>query len=122
MPFVWRHVCGEAAQCSALEPWCQSALRCRAPDAGTLPAAEPSHEGGSVALQGAWLALTRKIMAHTEDVGDRFAEEARRMQSGEAQERAIRGQASAEDAAQLRAEGIPVIPWAVPQALKETLQ
>lgn len=94
-----------------------------APDAGTLPAAaEPSHEGGPVALQGAWLALTRKIMAHTEDVGDRFAEEARRMHRGEAQERAIRGQASAEEATQLRAEGIPVIPWAVPQALKETLQ
>lgn len=92
------------------------------PDEGSLPVATPSGEGGPATLQGAWLALTRKIIANTEDVGDRFAEEARRMHSGEAQERAIRGQASAAEAAQLRAEGIPVIPWMVPQALKETLQ
>lgn len=93
-----------------------------AADEGSLPAAEALHEGGPATLQAAWLVLTRKIMAHTEDVGERFAEEARRMHCGEAQERAIRGQASAEEAAQLRAEGIPVIPWAVPPALKETLQ
>lgn len=89
---------------------------------GTLPAADPYCQGAPVTLQGAWMALTRKIIAHTEDVGERFAEEARRMHRGEARERAIRGQACAEEAAQLRAEGIPVIPWVLPQALKETLQ
>ena len=93
-----------------------------ASDEDSLPAANASLEGVTAAVQGAWLALTREIMAHTEDVGERFPEEARRMHSGAAQERAIRGQACAEEIAQLRAEGIPVIPWMVHPALKETLQ
>lgn len=74
------------------------------------------------ALQAAWLQLARKIVASTEDVGGRFAEEARRMHHGEVQARAIRGQATAEEAVELLEEGIAVMPLPLPAAAKETLQ
>lgn len=74
------------------------------------------------AMQAAWLELARKIVANTEDVGDRFAAEARRMHHGEVQERAIRGQATAEEAVELLEEGIAVMPLSLPTAAKETLQ
>lgn len=74
------------------------------------------------ALQAAWLSLARKIVAHTEDVGPRFAQEARRMHHGEIQERAIRGQATPDEALQLVEEGIAVLPLPLPAAAKETLQ
>ena len=74
------------------------------------------------ALQAAWLELARKIVANTEDVGARFAQEARRMHHGEAEERAIRGQATPDEAAQLIEEGIAVVPLPLPAAAKETLQ
>jgi len=74
------------------------------------------------ALQAAWLELARKVVAGTEDVGSRFADEARRMHHGEVQERAIRGQATAHEALQLLDEGIAVMPLPLPAAAKETLQ
>lgn len=45
-------------------------------------------------LQAAWMQMVRRVMANTEDVGERFAEEARRIHYGEADERGIRGQAT----------------------------
>ncbi|KAB7591246.1 DUF1178 family protein [Verminephrobacter eiseniae] len=72
--------------------------------------------------QAARLALARKLMANTEDVGPRFAQEARRMHHGEVPERAIRGQATPHDALQLIEEGIAVLPMPLPVAAKETLQ
>lgn len=72
--------------------------------------------------QAAWLALARRVVAETEDVGTRFAQEARRMHFGETQERAIRGQASPEEAVALLEDGIPVLPLLLPDAAKETLQ
>lgn len=74
------------------------------------------------ALQAAWLSVARKIVAQTEDVGARFAEEARRMHHGEAAERAIRGSATPDEAMQLLEEGIDVLPLPLPVAAKETLQ
>lgn len=49
-----------------------------------------------------------------ENVGARFAEEARRIHYREAPERAIRGQASREETLELLEEGIPVLPAPVP--------
>lgn len=69
-----------------------------------------------------WLQAVRHVMAHTEDVGTRFAEEARRIHYGEAQERAIRGQATPEEARSLVDEGIEVAALPVPDALKTPLQ
>jgi len=52
------------------------------------------------------IAKLREIVRNTEDVGARFPEEARRIHYREAPERAIRGQASREDAQALTEEGI----------------
>ena len=73
-------------------------------------------------LQAAWLHLARKIAASTEDVGERFAQEARRIHHGEVPERAIRGKATADEAVQLLEEGIAVVPMPLPDSATETLQ
>jgi hypothetical protein len=73
-------------------------------------------------FQAAYLHMARKIMAHTEDVGSQFAEEARKIHYGEAQERGIRGQASHEETLELLDEGIDIMPLPLPKALKEPLQ
>jgi hypothetical protein len=73
-------------------------------------------------LQAAWLKMARLVMANTEDVGERFAEEARRIHYGESEERGIRGQASRKETEALLEEGIGVVPLPLPKALKETLQ
>lgn len=85
---------------------------------GAAKAAEG--EGGvPVALQQLYLKAVRHVLANTEDVGDRFAEEARRMHYNEAPERGIRGTTSREEAQELAEEGIEVMPLLVPDALKQ---
>ena len=74
------------------------------------------------AAQAALLTALRHVMATTEDMGERFAEEARRMHYGEVEARSIRGRASAREAVELLEEGIDVIPLPIPVALNETLQ
>jgi len=74
------------------------------------------------ALQAAWLTVARRIMANTEDVGNKFAEEARKIHYGETPERGIRGQASREETESLIDEGIAVMPLPVPEALKGPVQ
>ncbi|QEA14431.1 DUF1178 family protein [Comamonas flocculans] len=76
----------------------------------------------AAALQAAWLRLAREVVAHTEDVGERFAAEARRMHEKEIPERPIRGQASAQEAEELLQDGIPVLALPLPEAAKTTLQ
>jgi hypothetical protein len=75
-----------------------------------------------VTLQSQWLRAVRHVMSSTEDVGERFPEEARRIHYGEIEERGIRGRASAEDAAALREEGIEVMALPLPEAAKGPLQ
>jgi len=72
------------------------------------------------ALQAQYLKAVRHVLAQTEDVGDRFVEEARRMHYEEAPERGIRGSATAEDVQALAEEGIDTFPLIVPNALKQT--
>lgn len=76
----------------------------------------------SPAEQAAFLKALRHVVANTEDVGERFADEARRMHYGDAEARSIRGQASVREAVELMEEGIEVMPLPLPAALKETLQ
>jgi hypothetical protein len=76
----------------------------------------------TAALQARWLQMVRHVVAHTEDVGERFAEEARRIHYGESEERAIRGQASADEREALREEGIEVHPLPIPAGFKDSLQ
>lgn len=74
------------------------------------------------AMQAAWLALSREIVAKTEDVGERFAEQALSMHHGEQEQRPIRGQATAEQALELLDEGVALMPLALPASSKPTLQ
>lgn len=57
--------------------------------------------------------LRGKIETESDFVGDRFAEEARRIHYGEAETRSIYGQTSDDEAEALRDEGVPFarIPW-----------
>lgn len=55
-----------------------------------------------------------KALKSSDWVGDRFAEESRAMHYGEADERAIHGEASAEEAQSLIDEGIAVAPLPFP--------
>ncbi len=75
-----------------------------------------------VAGQTEFLKALRHVLANTEDVGGRFADEARAMHYGDAEHRNIRGQASAQEAVELIEEGIDVMPLPLPAAVKETLQ
>jgi hypothetical protein len=73
-------------------------------------------------LQAAWLAAARRLLASTEDVGERFPDEARRIHYGEAEARGIRGQATPEQREALREEGIEVMALPLPAALKGPVQ
>ncbi len=75
-----------------------------------------------VDLQAAWLAGVRQLMARTENVGERFAEEARRIHYGEVPQRGIRGQATAEEREALRDEGIETVAIPIPRALDGPIQ
>lgn len=74
------------------------------------------------AVQAAWVQAVRHMMAHTEDVGERFPEEARRIHYGEAETRGIRGQATPAERERLRDEGIEVMTLPIPAALKGPVQ
>ena len=89
---------------------------------GDAPAPPATGEIAQARAQGRWLRAAREMIARTEDVGDRFPEEARRIHYGEAQERGIRGRATREDADALRDEGIEVVAVALPEPLKNPLQ
>ncbi len=73
-------------------------------------------------LQQALMKMAREISATAEDVGERFAEEARRIHYQEAPERGIRGVTSTQEAQALVDEGIPVVPMPFGELLKEPLQ
>lgn len=86
------------------------------------PASLPTPAAPSSEIQAAWLKMVRHVMAHTVDVGDKFAEEARKIHYGETEERQIRGQVSAQETRELLEEGIPVMPLPIPEALKGPMQ
>lgn len=90
--------------------------------ASAAPAALPVAPAQPADMQAAWMQTVRHLMANTEDVGPRFALEARRMHYGETETRAIRGQASPQEREALLDEGIETVAIAVPAALKGPLQ
>ena len=91
----------------------------RAPDA---PAQDVVATNPDTEVQLAWMALARRVLANTDDVGARFAEEARRIPYGETPQRGIRGKASAAETESLLDEGIAVMQLSLPDALKGQLQ
>lgn len=103
-------------------PLCDSTSVSRLPSALRVR----SHQGEQPAqpavrqIQQQVMTLMREMIGRSEDVGVRFAEEARRMHYEETPERPIRGTASREDCEALIDEGIAVLP--IPDALKQPLQ
>ncbi|WP_150428885.1 DUF1178 family protein [Dechloromonas sp. CZR5] len=106
-------------------PQCDSEVVRRIPSAVAISsnagnqrelAASPAGTSGSTALMPVGIqamALYRQlvdaIVANSEDVGQSFAEEARKIYYSEAPERPIRGQASADECEELRNEGIQIL-------------
>jgi hypothetical protein len=74
--------------------------------APSTPAAAATTEGAITGIPAELIAKLREIVRNTENVGSRFPEEARKIHYEEVPPRAIRGQASAEEAEALRDEGI----------------
>ena len=60
------------------------------------------------------VAKLREVVRNTEDVGERFPEEARRIHYDEAPARSIRGVATLDETRELLEEGIAVLPAPVP--------
>ncbi|MCM5678376.1 DUF1178 family protein [Schlegelella sp. S2-27] len=100
-----------------------SAPRLNLSGAKDAPAeAKPVAAGSSGSMQALWLQALRHVIENTEDVGERFVEEARRMHYGESDARNIRGQATREETEALQEEGIEVMPLPLLPALKEPVQ
>jgi hypothetical protein len=89
---------------------------------GTKAPPQPGGQAASVAAPAdsaaaksmALAAFIDHVLANSEDVGARFAEEARKIHYGEVAKRSIRGQASREETEELLDEGIPVVPLPIP--------
>lgn len=91
----------------------------QSPDTAPTSSSSPAQSGAQVAapaakqmaqLQAEVMRHIRQIVRNTENVGEKFAEEARRMHDGETEERAIRGTATPEEREELAQEGIAVMP------------
>ena len=125
-------LCGDATISKKLSAPRLSLSRASAPEARERSESSDRSEQSEQALAVAgpqdadmakrWMEIGRHLMANTTDVGQRFAEEARKIHYGEAPERGIRGQTSAREARELIEEGIGVLPFALPEALKGPLQ
>ena len=88
-------------------------------DAGDRqPVAMPN----DAAMQAMMMKMARHIQANSEDVGERFPEEARRIHYEEAPKRSIRGVASRDEAAELADEGIEIMPVPFGELLKKPVQ
>lgn len=85
---------------------------------GTQATAMPT----TTQLQAMWLKAARHLIRNTEDVGERFADEARRIHYDEAPERGIRGTTTADERAELEDEGIDVFSFPMPDSIEEPLQ
>lgn len=110
-------------------PLCADSVITRMPSAPRLnlsgardPEPSPANEAQPADLQALWLKTVRHVIAHTEDVGERFAEEARRIHYGEVPQRGIRGQVDPQQRDELLEEGIEIIALPMPRALDGPVQ
>ena len=94
----------------------------KARDPALIKPAESAETSVAMTMQTAWLRAVQHVMANTVDVGERFAEEARRIHYGEVDERAIRGRTTVDEAQALQDEGIAVLALPMPAALKGPVQ
>ena len=86
----------------------------------TAPTAEREEAPAlQIQAEGEALKALRQLIAHSDNVGAGFAEEARKIHYEEVPKRSIRGQATREEAAELRDEGIDFL--SLPNALTRDL-
>lgn len=103
-------------------PICDDAAIERRPSAKVARGAATGEARKEVAVAGGdgdALKLVRRLIAQTENVGRAFPEEARKIHYDEAPKRGIRGQATLEEAEELRDEGIDFM--SLPSALTRDL-
>ena len=112
-----------ATQCDAHAVRCPL---CDSADVHREPSATRLNLGGEAAApvptEAAVVSHLRRLIAKTENVGPRFAEEARRIHYDEVPSRAIRGTATDRERRDLHDEGIETFDLPVPPALTETMQ
>jgi len=92
------------------------------PSGGVVALTGSDHSQLEAQVQAAFLKGMRELMGRSEDVGDAFADEARKIHYKESPERSIRGQTTLDEAEALREEGIDVLSMPMMPALKSTLQ
>ena len=112
------------SSCRQIEcPVCNNSTVKRLPSAPrlNLSGAQAPQNGQQQSAHQQWISVAREVMANTDDVGDQFAEEARRIHYRETPERGIRGHATQDEALALADEGIDVLQFAIPAALKAAL-
>lgn len=111
-------VCGSATITKRLSAPRLNVSHLHAPAAQTpaVPAGASDAEK-MAAVQALVMKQVRALLRNTENVGPRFAEEARRIHDGDADERPIRGTATVEERQALAEDGIDVM--AVPDFLDD---
>lgn len=92
-------------------------LGAREPEPKPKPAVTELGQSVEHEVQAVWMRAVQQVIERTEDVGSRFAEEARRIHYGETEHRGIRGQATADERAALAEEGIEAYPLLLPAGL-----
>ena len=95
-------------------PYCQSTKVTRGVMA---PHVAKTHDTQGKKLRELVTELRNKLIEGTDDVGDQFPVEARKMEDGEVKARPIRGRATFEEAKALLEEGIQILP--IPDAPSE---
>lgn len=103
-------------------PLCDSHAIEKALSAPRLNLSTSMASGESAQALAQALKLVRDLLESSEDVGDRFAEEARAMHANETPMRSIHGQTSVETARELVEEGIAVVALPFVAPLKSSLQ
>ncbi|HEX9933537.1 MAG TPA: DUF1178 family protein [Allosphingosinicella sp.] len=109
-------LCGSAEVAKAVMAPAVGAKANRTAAAAAPPQPFPSDPETVKQMLAALAAEQKKILAASEHVGDRFADEARAVHLGEAEARAIHGRASRAEAESLIEEGVPIaaLPFPVP--------
>jgi hypothetical protein len=100
-------------------PICGAGEVDKAPMAPSIPAKGSAPEAVKAVLAD-MAAAQKKMLAGSDFVGEKFADEARAIHLGESEARAIHGQATPQEAEDLRDEGIPVAPLPFPVPPPET--
>ncbi|WP_454882857.1 DUF1178 family protein [Sphingomonas oryzagri] len=95
-------------------PMCGDGRVDKAPMAPRISGTRSSGAPDPKQVMQAMMMAQRKLLASSEDVGGRFADEARAIHAGDAEERQIHGRTTPAEAKKLVEEGVPVAPLPFP--------